>query len=204
MASAEQWSSFRPKLPRAADAEQLMVDHLFRGEVQRALDLGCGDGHMIAVVRERWPKASVVGLDISPVLAEAAQHRFSDKAAAEIHVHDLMEPLSSKLGKFDVVVSALAIHHLPDQRKRKLFAEVFELLRPGGAFYDLDVVTAPTEELHAISQSAFGFDEGKQDPSDQPARLEDQLNWLRELGFEGVDCFWKWLELALVGGTKPG
>ena len=101
-------------------------------------------------------------------------------------------------------VSALAIHHLPDERKRELFAEVFALLAPGGAFYDLDVVAAPTAELHAISQAAFGFDEHQQDPSDQPARLEDQLVWLREAGFSDADCHWKWLELGLVGGSKPG
>jgi tRNA (cmo5U34)-methyltransferase len=102
------------------------------------------------------------------------------------------------------VVSALAIHHLPDARKRELFAEVLGLLRPGGCFYDLDVVAAPTAELHELSQSAFGFDDRQQDPSDQPAHLEDQLLWLREAGFGDVDCFWKWLELSLVGGTRPG
>jgi tRNA (cmo5U34)-methyltransferase len=64
-------------------------------------------------------------------------------------------------------------------------------------------VTAPTVELHALSQTAFRFDERQQDPSDQPAHLEDQLGWLHEAGFDNVDCFWKWLELALVGGTKP-
>jgi hypothetical protein len=81
--------------------------------------------------------------------------------------------------------------------------EIFELLRPNGVFYDLDVVAAPTAELHALSQTAFGFDGRQQDPSDQPAHLEDQLSWLREAGFGNVDCFWKWLELSLVEGTKP-
>jgi SAM-dependent methyltransferase len=86
------------------------------------------------------------------------------------------------LGQFDVVVSALAIHHLPDERKRGLFSEVFELLRPNGAFYDLDVVAAPTAELHALSQAALGFDYRQQDPSDRPAHLEDQLSWLAARG----------------------
>lgn len=54
-----------------------------------------------------------------------------------------------------------------------------------------------------LSQAAFGFDSEQQDPSDQPARLEDQLMWLREAGFDDVDCFWKWMELSLAGGRRP-
>lgn len=200
---AEDWTSCREGLPHAADAEAMLVEHLIRGEVGRVLDLGSGDGHMIGVLRERWPDAAAIGLDLSPALVEAARQRFAGMEEVRIETHDLMQPLPSDLGQFDVVVSALAIHHLPDERKRELFSEVFELLGPNGTFYDLDVVAAPTTELHSISQAAFGFDEGQQDPSDQPARIEDQLGWLHEAGFNNVDCFWKWLELSLVGGTKP-
>jgi SAM-dependent methyltransferase len=199
---AEDWSSCREELPHAADAEALLVERLIRGEVGRILDLGSGDGHMIALLRERWPEAEAIGLDLSPALIEAAQRRFDSETGVRIETHDLMQPLPEGLGQFDVVVSALAIHHLPDERKKELFSEVFELLRPNGAFYDLDVVAAPTAELHAISQAAFGFDGRQQDPSDQPARLEDQLSWLHEAGFSDVDCSWKWFELSLVGGTK--
>lgn len=199
---AEEWPSFRERLPHAADAERMLVKELIHGEVRRVLDLGSGDGHMIVLLRERWPDVKTVGLDLSPALVDAAKQRFGSAAKVRFEAHDLMRPLPGDLGQFDVVVSALAIHHLPDERKRKLFAEVFELLLPNGVFYDLDVVAAPTAELHALSQAAFGFDERHQDPSDQPARLEDQLSWLREAGFGHVDCFWKWLELSLVGGTK--
>jgi tRNA (cmo5U34)-methyltransferase len=200
---AEEWPSFREGMPYAADAERMLVERLIRGKVSRILDLGSGDGHMIATLRERWPDAAAVGLDLSPALVDAASQRFAGADGVDIAVHDLMRPLPDDLGRFDVAVSALAIHHLPDQRKRELFAEVFDLLVPGGAFYDLDVVAAPSDELHALSQAAFGFDSRQQDPSDQPARLEDQLGWLREAGFGDVDCHWKWLELSLVGGTKP-
>jgi tRNA (cmo5U34)-methyltransferase len=200
---AEDWPSFREGLPHAADAERMLVEHLIHGEVSQVLDLGSGDGHMIAVLREHWPDAAATGLDLSPALVDAAQQRFGSTEEVHIEAHDLMQPLPSALGQFDVVVSALAIHHLPDERKRGLFAEVFELLQPNGVFYDLDVVAAPTAELHALSQAAYGFDGRQQDPSDQPARLEDQLSWLHEAGFGNVDCFWKWLELSLVGGTKP-
>jgi hypothetical protein len=55
-----------------------------------------------------------------------------------------------------------------------------------------------------MSQRAFGFDIRQQDPSDQLAPLDDQIDWLREAGFESVDCHWKWLELALFGGARTG
>jgi tRNA (cmo5U34)-methyltransferase len=199
----ENWPSFREGLPHAADAEAMLVEHLIRGQIDRILDLGSGDGHMIAVLRERWPDAAAVGLDLSPTLVDAARQRFGGAKEVRVEAHDLMQPLPRTLGQFDVVVSALAIHHFPDERKRGLFSEVFGLLRPDGAFYNLDVVAAATPKLHALSQAAFGFDGRQQDPSDQPARLEDQLSWLREAGFDNVDCFWKWLELSLVGGTRP-
>jgi tRNA (cmo5U34)-methyltransferase len=199
---AADWPSFRAGMPHAADAEKMLVERLITGEASRVLDLGSGDGHMIALLRERWPDMAAIGLDLSPGLVDAARQRFGGADGIRIETHDLMQPLPSNLGKFDVVVSALAIHHLPDGRKRRLFAEVFELLLPNGVFYDLDVVTAPTAALHALSQSAFGFDSRQQDPSDQPARLEDQLRWLHEAGFGDVYCFWKWLELSLVGGRR--
>ncbi len=201
---AEDWPSFRDGMLHAVDAERMLVDHLIPGEVGRVLDLGTGDGRMISLLRQHWPDAAAIGLDLSPALVDAAQQRFDDAEEVRVEAHDLMQPLPGSLGQFDVVISALAIHHLPDERKRGLFAEVFGLLRPNGVFYDLDVVAAPTAELHELSQSAFGFDGRQQDPSDQPARLGDQLSWLREAGFGNVDCFWKWLELSLVGGTRPG
>ena len=199
---AEAWPSVRQRLPHAPNADALLVEHLIFGPVTRILDLGTGDGHLISLLRKRWPCATAVGLDLSPTLVDAARQRFGGEGAVRFEAQDLMEPLPRGLGQFDVVVSALAIHHLPDDRKQSLFSEVFELLSAGGEFYDLDCVASPTPELHALSQAALGFDTRGEDPSDQPARLEDQLAWLHDAGFEQVDCFWKWLELSLVGGRK--
>jgi tRNA (cmo5U34)-methyltransferase len=199
---AEEWPLVREQLPHIADAEAMLVAHLIPRQVGRILDLGTGDGHLIRLLRERWPGASAVGLDLSPEMLATAQERFASTSGVRLEVHDLMRPLPASLGRFDVVVSALAIHHLPDSRKRALFAEVFALLTEGGVFFDLDCVLSASPELHALSQAAFGLDERGGDPSDQPASLRDQLMWLRKAGFEDVDCFWKWMELSLVGGRK--
>jgi SAM-dependent methyltransferase len=200
---AGEWLSRRPGLPHIAGAEAMLVEHLVPAPVGRILDVGTGDGHLIALLRERWPEATAVGLDISPVLLAAAGERFAGDRGVRLEVHDLMRPLPQDLGRFDLVVSALAIHHLPDARKRTLFAEALGLLTEGGTFLDLDCVLSASPELHAVNQAAFGLDERGEDPSDQPASLGDQLAWLRQAGFEEVDCFWKWMELALVGGRRP-
>jgi SAM-dependent methyltransferase len=135
-------------------------------------------------------------------MVAAATTRFGEDEGIEFAERDLMDALGDDLGRFDLVVSSLAIHHLPDARKRSLCREVFELLAAGGAFYNLDCVASPSEELHEMSQRAFGFDIRRQDPSDQLAPLDDQLRWLREAGFDHVACHWKWLELAVFGGIR--
>jgi tRNA (cmo5U34)-methyltransferase len=198
----EEWPSRRERLPHAPEAERLLVDHLIPERVERVLDLGTGEGHLLAAIAAERPGVEVVGLDISPAMVAAATERFGEDGRAEFGVHDLMEPLAHRWGRFDLVVSALAIHHLADERKRSLCREVLDLLRPGGAFYNLDCVASPSEELHEMSQRAFGFDIRRQDPSDQLAPLGAQLEWLGEAGFEQVDCHWKWREMALLAGVK--
>jgi SAM-dependent methyltransferase len=197
------WPGFRAQLPHAPDAEGLLVEHLLPEQLTRVLDLGTGDGHLLAAIGRRRPDAGGVGIDLSREMVDAARDRFAGVEQVSFAVHDLIEPLPEELGEFDLVVSALAIHHLPDARKRELYRETLGLLRPGGAFYNLDVVLAPTPELHDLSQRSFGFSDRDPDPSDQLAPLDDQLDWLKQVGFDHVDCHWKWLELALFGGTKP-
>lgn len=202
MARALEWASFRNEFEQAVDAELFLVEHLLSRDTERVLDLGCGAGQMIAVIREELPGIAAVGLDVSPTMLQAARRHFHGHPESEVRLHDLMDPLPNDLGEFDVVVSGLVIHNLPDERKRSLCAEAFNLLRPGGFFYNLDVVAAPSVRMHA-SQATFSFDERQQDPSNQPAPLENQLAWLGEAGFEDVDCFWKWFELAVVEGRRP-
>ena len=112
----------------------------------------------------------------------------------------MSEPLAEER-PFDAVVSGLAIHHLEDSRKRQLFGEVHALLAPGGVFANLDLVRSATPALHERFRREIGRVED--DPSDRLALLADQLAWLRDAGFDGADCHFKWLELALIVAIKP-
>jgi len=101
-----------------------------------------------------------------------------------------------------VIVSSFAIHHCADERKRTLYAEIYNALSPGGVFRNLEHVAPGTAELHARFLRSLGITEPDEDPSNKLVSVETQLQWLREIGFQDVDCHWTWLELALFGGTK--
>jgi tRNA (cmo5U34)-methyltransferase len=182
------------EIPHRQTAEQVLLDAM-PPRVERVLDLGSGDGRMIALVRSRHPEARAVGLDTSePMLARAAE-RFAADPPVELHAHELGLPLQVQ-GPFDAVVSGLAIHHLEDNRKRELFGEVKALLVPGGVFANLDLVRPPSPQIHERFRREIGRVED--DPSDRLADLGEQLGWLRDAGFDEVDCHFKWLELALL------
>ncbi len=101
------------------------------------------------------------------------------------------------------MVSSFAIHHLEHERKRSLYEEVFALLEPGGVFANLEHVASPSRRLHLAFFEAIGEPLEHEDPSDRLLDVESQLVWLRELGFDDVDCYWKWLEMALLIGVRP-
>jgi SAM-dependent methyltransferase len=172
------------------------------GDARRVLDLGTGDGRLLALLRIDRREMLGVGLDFSEPMLEAAHKRFADDGRVELVGHDLAEPLPA-LGRFDAVVSSFAIHHLEHERKRKLYGEVFDLLEHGGVFANLEHVASPTNRLHLAFFTAIGEPLEDEDPSDRLLDVETQLGWLRELGFDDVDCYWKWLEMALLVGVKP-
>ena len=186
-------------------AGEAVVCELVPRSARRILDLGAGDGRLLALLRIDRPESRGVATDVSPTMLDAARARFADDAMVKVVEHDLDVPLLALGGaaSFDAVVSCFAIHHCSHARKRALYAEVFELLEPGGVFYNLEHVASPTPELHAAFFVAMGMTLADEDQSNQLLDVETQVEWLREIGFAQVDCFWKWRELAVFGGVKP-
>lgn len=186
------------EIPHRQTAEEMLLAALPE-RVERCIDLGTGDGRLLALVRTRHPDAEAVGLDSSKAMLDRAEARFDDGPEVTLRDHDLSAPLPD-VGAAEVVVSGLAIHHLEDQRKRELFDEVHGLLTPGGVFANLDLVRSGSTRLHERFRREIGRVED--DPTDRLAGLDEQMDWLREAGFAEVDCHFKWLEMALIVAVK--
>jgi SAM-dependent methyltransferase len=186
-------------IPHRVEGEATLLEFVPE-EASRILDLGCGGGRLLSLVKLARPRAQFVGLDFSPTMLDAARKLFAAESSVTIVAQDLENELPH-MEPFDAVISCFAIHHVPHARKQTLYREIFGLLRPAGAFCNLEHVASPTPKLHAEFLRAMRQDE--EDPSNKLLDVETQLGWMREIGFAEVDCHWKWRELALFAGVKP-
>jgi tRNA (cmo5U34)-methyltransferase len=187
-------------IPHRTEGEAALLDCL-PANVTRILDLGSGDGRLLRLVKILHPQAQAVALDFSAVMVESLRRNFASDRTVNVIEHNLEAPLP-ELGRFDAVISAFAIHHLAHERKRALYAEVYGRLKSGGVFCNLEHVASLTARLHERFLDRLGIALLGEDPSNKLLDVETQLRWLREIGFQDVDCFWKWLELALLVGWK--
>ncbi len=207
----------RPLLHRAAGLLPFASDTAIW-----VLDVGGGYGQFSAEVLATFPRARVCLQDYSVPMVERARQRlaqFGDRV--EYRVCDLRDSdwPAQVGGSFDAVVSALAIHNLGEPAAiRKAFVDIANLLRPGGCFFDLDLVLDMT---FAPPGSALGelYARGGPIPHHSDAdeshhhrlpadivvpTLEDHLHWLRDAGFAEVDCVWKqFSEVFLCGFHSP-
>jgi tRNA (cmo5U34)-methyltransferase len=187
-------------IPHRVEGESTLLEFI-PPTAKRILDLGAGDGRLLALVKLDHQDAMAIAIDFSPAMLEASRRRFVDDRSVAVLAHNLEDPLP-ELGSFDAVVSSFAIHHLIHERKRALYAEIYAKLNPGGVFCNLEHVASPTPELHQEFLHRIGSTLETEDPSNQLLDLEIQLRWLREIGFRDVDCHWKWRELALLTGRR--
>jgi ubiquinone/menaquinone biosynthesis C-methylase UbiE len=188
-------------IPHRVEGEATLLECLPENPA-RVLDLGSGAGRLLNLVKAARPKAEFVALDFSPTMLGELKTRFSSDPRVSVVTHDLNDPLP-ELGRFDAVVSSFAIHHLPHDRKRTLYDEIFRCLRSSGIFCNLEHVASPTLKLHNGFLAKLDIEPADEDPSNKLLDIEIQLSWLRDMGFVDVDCLWKWRELALLVGTKP-
>lgn len=188
-------------IPHRPEGEAVLLDFVPPGAT-RILDLGSGSGRLVTLVKSGRSHVKAVALDFSPPMLQALESSFGGDPSVTIISHNLEQPLPD-LGQFDAVVSSLAIHHLPHPRKRALYGEIYKALATGGFFLNLEHVLSPTQELHKFFLERYRGRQSQEDPSNIYLDMETQLQWFREIGFTNVDCYWKWLELALIGGKKP-
>ena len=210
-----------PLLDVQEDVLRLVLERHER-PIARFLDLGCGAGAVSELVLGHLPDAQGVLVDFSePMLARAGENLAGYAGRWQAVRGDLNDPAWREAlppGRHDAIVSGLAIHHLPSERKRTLFAEVLELLEPGGLFVNMDYVAIDgplrglfDERMLANAVQAERESGGTrhehevdlEDDDDRPDTVEDQLRWLRDAGFEQVEVHFKWAEAAIYGGARP-
>jgi len=179
------------------------------------LDLGAGTGLLSAMIAEAFPKARLTLFDLTPEMLTIARQRLKPMAKRVRFVTaDFASAASAK--SYDAVVSALAIHHLPDSGKRHLFTDIFRYLTPGGVFIDADQVAGETAAIDRRSREmwikrARELKAGEREltaalermKQDLPATVGQQLAWMRESGFVEVACAYRNLIFAVMSGTKP-
>lgn len=231
-AIVNRYLSYRAAIPLAQEQIGVMMSILKTREqpVENFLDLGCGDGILGAAILGEYPSAHGVLADFSePMLLQAREGLkdfasqlafenldYGDKAwVKRIQPH----------GPFDAIVSGYSIHHQPDVRKPEVYTEIFSLLKPNGWFINIEHVSSATQfnvdlfEKHyitaryAIEKQNGGtrtLQEIETEYKTRPdktanilAPVELQCGWLREIGYEDVDCYMRIYELAVFGGRRP-
>jgi tRNA (cmo5U34)-methyltransferase len=199
--------------------------------VQNFMDLGCGDGVLAAAVLSEYPEATGVLVDFSMPMIDAALRNLKDYTQT-LHFTNLnyADPswfkMVSQRGPFDVIVSGYSIQHQTDAEKKQIYADLFDLLEPGGVFVNMEQVASSTPWVMSLHDNFFIDSLWVSQVSDESARsraqvaeayhsrpdkaanvlapVEKQCHWLRQIGFEDVDCYFKAFELAVFGGRRPG
>ena len=181
-------------LPHRTEGEAVLLEHIST-DAKRILDLGTGDGRLVKLLKiGRSDMEEAIAVDASPTMLKSLRERFGNDPDVRMAEHDLNNPLSqlrADLGYFDAVVSSFAIHHLPHERKRSRYQEVYNILNLTGIFCNLEHVASPSVEHHIMFLHAIGYTPQMEDKSNKLLSIELQLKWLREIGFVDVDCYWK-------------
>jgi SAM-dependent methyltransferase len=230
---AAKFRARRAAIPGAADQADVLSRLLgVVGDVRRVVDLGCGDGYLLALALESHPSAHGVGVDGSADMLAAARERFgrlpSPTPAPQLIQADLGDPdwaAHLPAVKYDAVTSGFAIHHLEDAAKRRLYGQIFGLLRPGGVLINIEHVASASPLGEALFDQTYGEHQARarraageevtveqvaaelaarpDKAANKLAPVHTQLQWLRDIGFADVDCYWKWFELAILAGYRP-
>jgi len=199
-------------------------------EVHNFLDMGCGDGVLGRQILQHWPEAFGIFIDFSEPMIRSAREKcktYRNNSAIILEDYSREDWIESIMTwvPLDVVISGYSIHHQEDDKKYKIYKDVFNILKPGGLFLNLEHVASPNSKIEKLFDEMFvdglyayhlesGGKDSRKDIAEKFYKREDkvlnkltmvekQVEWLRDIGFINADCFFKLFELALFGGQKP-
>ena len=180
----------------------------------RILDIGAGTGLLSALLLQRYPKASLTVLDISDQMLNVAKKRFAGNPDVRYITGDYVT--TDLGGRYDLICSALSIHHLIHEEKQKLYQRIYGALNPKGVFVNADQAAGETPALvrqymqywdNFVRNGPLSADEQKEilkrrDTLDLNATLSVQLQWLRDCGFSDVDVVYRNRIFVVLTGRK--
>jgi tRNA (cmo5U34)-methyltransferase len=182
----------------------------------KILDIGSGHGPVITAVLDYFPNSTGIGLDISePMMTIGSERmaRFGERfryIMGDFGEGRLPQEIVDA-GPYDIIVSARAIHHLASPEMGRLYQQIHDNLRSGGSFFNIDEASAPDQYLEelfrSIRRGGVAVPYGTRMAPNRgghsyKATVAEHFDHLEKAGFLSVECFWKRLNIALMGGYK--
>jgi tRNA (cmo5U34)-methyltransferase len=179
------------------------------------LDIGAGTGLLSAFMLQKFPRADLTLIDIAENMLDVARQRFAEQNNVRYVVCDYS---TAELGgPYDIICSALSIHHLETGDKRRLFGRIFSALKPGGMFVNADQADGETPYFRQkyldywnvflkngpLNDAEHAEILRRRNLLDKNEKLSAQLAWLHEAGFSDVDIVYKNRTFIVTVARKP-
>ena len=216
-------NDYIPERFRQIEIVKSLYKHSFQASRNcSVLDLGCGDGLIMHQLLKVDDSMDATLVDGSLEMLEAAKERLAGFQRVQFVQASFQNLLNEDRLRtnFDFILSSFAIHHLETDEKQALYEYVYRQLNRAGFFLNIDVVLGPTQDLEdwylslwtewidANVDSSLKPDlltipqQYKDNPDNLPDTLSVQLEKLEAIGFENVDCYYKYGIFTIFGGSK--
>jgi tRNA (cmo5U34)-methyltransferase len=178
------------------------------------LDIGAGTGLLSALIIRKYPGALLTLVDLSESMLSMAKERFAGRKEVRYIIGDYSSV--DFAGRYDLICSALSIHHLEQDDKRRLYKKIFDTLHPGGIFVNADQVLGETPAINRrymaywdefLEPCPLSSEEKKQvlyrrDTFDRNEKLSVQLAWMQDCGFTSIDVVYKNRQFVVFTGRR--
>ena len=182
---------------------------------KQILDMGCGTGNLTAAALQHFPKADIHALDLSADILNECRARFAANPNLYYHQQDFSN-LNFEDESFDLIISSIAIHHIVDEEKAKLYHKLYQMLKPGGVFVFADQTRGINEEIYQKHITRWKEEALKlgsteadwqlwmehQNAHDHHTPVGWHLKQLEVAGFDEVDVIWKNIMWVVVWARK--
>jgi tRNA (cmo5U34)-methyltransferase len=181
--------------------------------INSILDIGAGTGLLTNYVKDVFPDAYYKLIDISEKMVEIAKKRFENFVNIEYEINDYVSNYPT--GDYDLVISALSIHHINEDNKKILYSKIYQQLTDGGCFITLDQFNAESVQINKIfTESWYDFinscETGKEDMDawlqrrelDRENTINETILMLKQNGFKNVECIYQFMKFGVIVAIK--